>query len=157
MFIKDNKRFNPYATIEHNGVVYQGNVLSFPSVVAELGITEVPEPPVPEDYSPDYYFREEVAEAPYVVYTPKSPEQVRQARLARIPSITPWQIRKALNQLGLRDAIEQAVASADQTTKDAWEFATSFVRTDPLVVAMQSVLGKTDAEVDALFMLGASL
>ena len=157
MFIKDGKRFNPHATIEHDGTVYQGNVLAFPLVVAELGITEVPEPPIPEDYNPDYYFREETSEAPYVTYTPKSPEQVRQARLARIPSITPWQVRKALNQLGLRDAIEQAVAGADQTTKDAWEFATEFVRTDPLVAVIQAVLGKTDEETDALFILGSTL
>ena len=157
MFIKDGKRFNPYTTIEHDGVVYQGNVLSFPDTVTALGISEVQEPLMPEDYNPDFYFREETLEAPYVVYTPKSPEQVRQARLALIPSITPWQIRKALNQLGLRDAIEQAVAGADQTTKDAWEFATEFVRTDPLIATIQAVLGKTDEEVDALFILGSTL
>lgn len=157
MFVKDNKRFNPHATIEHGGVVYQGNVLAFPDIAAELGITEIPEPGVPEDYSPDLYFREELEVEPYVLYTPKPLEQVQQARRARIVPVTPWQIRKALNQLGLRDAVEQAVAVADQETRDAWEFATEFVRTDPLVAAMQSVLGKTDAEVDALFMLGASL
>ena len=157
MFIKDNKRFNPFADITFKGVTYSGNLLSFPSAMLEMGVTEVPDPPVPEGYSPDTYFRLVVDEAPYVVYEPKSPEQVRQAELARIPEITPWQMRKALNQLGLREQVETAVAAGNQDVKDAWEFATSFVRTDPLVVAMQSVLGKTDAEVDALFMLGASL
>lgn len=157
MLIKDGKRFNPFATITVDGVVYEGNVLKFPAIVAQLGITEVDEPAPPEDYSSDRYFRVETDSAPYVVYEPKSPEQIRQAELARIPEITPWQMRKALNQLGMREQVETAVAAGNQDVKDAWEFATSFVRTNPLVVAMQSVLGKTDAEVDALFMLGASL
>lgn len=157
MFIKDGKRFNPFTTIEFNGTVFQGNLTMFPNTMSAMGITEVEEPTPPEDYSADRYYRLEVQDAPYVVYEPKSEEQIRQAELARIPEITPWQMRKALNQLGLREQVETAVAAGNQDVKDAWEFATSFVRTDPLVVAMQSVLGKTDAEVDALFMLGAAL
>ena len=157
MFVKDGKRFNPFTTIEFNGAVFQGNLTMFPNTMSAMGITEIPEPPIPENYSPDTYYRLVVDEAPYVIYEPKSPEQIRQAELARIPEITPWQMRKALNQLGLREQVETAVAAGNQDVKDAWEFATYFVRTDPLVVAMQSVLGKTDAEVDALFMLGAAL
>ncbi|MFZ2972230.1 MAG: hypothetical protein WA049_06290 [Ferribacterium limneticum] len=73
-------------------------------------------------------------------------------------SITPWQIRKALNQLGLRSAVESAVASSsDQAVKDGWEFATEFVRSSPLVIGMGAALGKTGSELDALFTLGASL
>ena len=70
---------------------------------------------------------------------------------------TPWQIRKALNQTGLRDAVESAVAVAEQTTKDGWEFATEFRRDDPLLVSMGTALGKTEAELDALFALARSL
>ena len=76
MFIKDGKRFNPYATHEFDGVVYRGNILKFPAVVASLGITEIPEPDVPVDYDPDLYFRTEQDDAPYVVYTKKSQEQI---------------------------------------------------------------------------------
>lgn len=72
--------------------------------------------------------------------------------------VSPWQIRKALNQLNLRQAVEATVAfSNDQTIKDGWEFATSFVRTDPFVVLLGSQLGKTEAELDALFELAATL
>lgn len=46
---------------------------------AELGVIEVPEPPAPEDYSEDTYYRTECDAAPYVVYTRKSPEQIYQA------------------------------------------------------------------------------
>jgi len=72
-------------------------------------------------------------------------------------AVSPWQIRKALNQLDLRDAVEHAVAVADQTTQDAWQYATEFVRTDPLVVNVGLALGKSDAELDSLFELAASL
>jgi len=157
MFIKDGKRFNPYAVITVGDVTYEGNILKFPAVVTQMGITKVDEPAPPEDYSSDRYFRVETDAAPYVAYEPKSPEQIRQAELARIPPVTPWRMRKALNQLGLRSTVEASVAQADQDTKDAWEFATEFVRTDPLILVMQNVLGKTDEEVDNLFLLGASL
>lgn len=70
---------------------------------------------------------------------------------------TPWQIRKALNQTGLRSVVESAVAAADQTTRDGWEFATEFRRDDPLLSSMGAALGKTEAEIDALFALARSL
>lgn len=73
-------------------------------------------------------------------------------------SCSPWQFRKALNQLGLRDAVEYAVANShDQTVKDGWEYATSFSRYDPFVVQFGEALWKTDAELDALIMLAKSL
>ncbi len=157
MFIKDNRRFNPYTTIVLDDVTYQGNILHFPDAVASLGIVEIAEPVPPSDFSDDTYFRTEQDEAPYVVYERKSDEQIRQARLARIPSVTPWQIRKALNQLGLRDAVEAAVAAADQTTKDAWQYSTIFFRDNPLSIAIGYALGKTDEELDEVFLLAATL
>jgi len=72
-------------------------------------------------------------------------------------TVSPWQIRKALNSLALRDAVETAVASADQETKDAWQYATEFERTHPLVISLGMALGKTEAELDALFALARSL
>lgn len=70
---------------------------------------------------------------------------------------TSWQMRKALNATGLRAAIEGAVAAAGQTTKDGWEYATEFNRFDPLVLQFGAALGKTDAELDALFELARTL
>ncbi len=72
-------------------------------------------------------------------------------------AVTPWQIRKALNQLGLRTSVEAAVAAADQETKDGWEFAQEFRRDNPLIASLGVALGKTDAEIDALFDLAGSL
>lgn len=66
-----------------------------------------------------------------------------------------WQIRKALNYFGLRSAVEAAIsASGDVDLQDAWQYAPSFVRTHPLVVGMGPMLGKTDAEIDAVFDYG---
>ena len=71
--------------------------------------------------------------------------------------VSPWQIRKALNATGLRDAVEAAVAQADQATQDAWQYATEFREFDPLVLALGAGLGKTPEEMHALFELAASL
>lgn len=88
-------------------------------------------------------------------------EEIRAASAPPLESLplrcSPWQMRKALNQLGLRAGVEAAVAGADQTTKDGWEFATEFVRDDDLVQTMGAALGKTEAEMDQLFALAASL
>jgi len=46
-------------------------------------LEEIPEPTPPEDYSEDYYYRTEQDDAPYVVYTKKSDEQINQIRLNR--------------------------------------------------------------------------
>jgi len=71
--------------------------------------------------------------------------------------ITPWQLRKALNQFGLRAAVEAAVAQADQNTKDGWEFATEFRRDDAMLNAMAGALGMTSEQLDDLFHLAATL
>lgn len=76
---------------------------------------------------------------------------------APVPTVTPWQIRKALNAAGLRTAVEAAVAAADQTTKDAWEFAQEFRRDNPLIAAVATTMGKTEQEIDDLFTLARSL
>jgi hypothetical protein len=72
-------------------------------------------------------------------------------------TVTPRQIRLALTATGLRDAVETYVASASQDVKDSWEYSTVFERNHPLLVAAGQALGKTGAEIDALFDLAASL
>lgn len=72
-------------------------------------------------------------------------------------SVTPRQIRQALTQAGLRNAVEAAVAAADQDTKDWWAASTAFERTHPRVQAMAAALGVSDAQLEALWTLAASL
>lgn len=72
--------------------------------------------------------------------------------------VTQWQIRKALNQLGLRESVEKAVADSDDyDLKDAWQYAQEFVEDDPLVIKLCAAIGKTDAERHALFALAETL
>lgn len=71
---------------------------------------------------------------------------------------SPWQIRKALNALDLRQQVEDnVVASNNQTLKDGWEFATEFRSDDPFVIAMGDSLGKTPEETAELIEFASSL
>ena len=69
---------------------------------------------------------------------------------------SPWQIRKALNNQGLRQAVEDTVAT-DQDLKDAWEFANEFRSDHPFVLTMGVVLGKTEEETAQFIEYAASL
>lgn len=71
-------------------------------------------------------------------------------------TVSPWQMRRALNQLKLRDSVEAAVAAADQDTKDGWDYALEIRRDNPLINGMASGLGMTAAQLDELFLLAAS-
>jgi hypothetical protein len=80
MFIfKDTKKraneFAPYT--DADGTRY-------PRIPAEL-LEEVDDPVPPDEYliNPDYYYRTEQDDAPYVVYTRKSDKQIAEALLAK--------------------------------------------------------------------------
>ena len=71
---------------------------------------------------------------------------------------SPWQIRKALNNQSLRQAVEDAVAaSEDYALKDGWEYATEFRSNDPFVVSMGAALGLDQAGVDNLIQYASTL
>jgi hypothetical protein len=73
-------------------------------------------------------------------------------------SISPWQIRKALNQLGLRDQVEAAVASTNnRDLKDGWEFATVFIEDAPFVQSLAAELNFSAEALHQLFQLAESL
>lgn len=74
MFIKDGKRFNIYQAQEFDGTRYA--MFTDAALREKLGITEIPDPTPPEDFSDDFYYRNEQDTAPYVVFTRKSDEQI---------------------------------------------------------------------------------
>ena len=86
-----------------------------------------------------------------------------QIRLSNVPDprsimeCSAWQFRRALNQLGLRAAVETAVAAADQDTKDMWEFATTYKRLHPLIISFGVALGQSEQDLDDLFALANSI
>jgi len=83
---------------------------------------------------------------PYIPPPPVVPSVItmRQARLALLMADRLSEVNAAVNQAGEAAQIE-------------WEFATEVHRNWPLVAALQSGLGMTDADTDALFTLGATL
>lgn len=94
-----------------------------------------------------------ISETTYTyLVTNKTPEELRSSMI-----VTPWQIRKALNQTGKRVAVTSAMSQADQDTQDGWEHASQFERLNPLVVSLGADLGMTDIELDDLFILAATL
>jgi len=69
IFTATQKRCNPEASyVSPDGTRYA-------KVPREL-LTEIPDPTPPEDYSEETYYRTEQDDAPYVVYTKKSDEQL---------------------------------------------------------------------------------
>lgn len=93
---------------------------------------------------------------PPVPPQPPTPEEQREAELAAWRNSTscgPLQFRRALRALGLMQVIKEYMQTAPEEVQEAWEYASVFNRMDPLVVAMQTEMAKTDDEVDALFRL----
>ncbi len=72
-------------------------------------------------------------------------------------SITKKQGRAQLKAEGLLAAVESYIASlpADDDTRMVYEDAGTWVRTDPSVLGMMTLLQKTDADADAFFVAAA--
>jgi hypothetical protein len=68
-----------------------------------------------------------------------------------------YQIRVALNHFDLRGSVEELVTTSDLVVKDAWFYASTFMRNHPFVSDMQSKLGLSDAEVEAIFQYAKSV
>ena len=72
-------------------------------------------------------------------------------------SVSPRQIRLALNATGLRVTVESAVASGTQDLKDWWEYALDIERNHALINGMAAQLNITEQQIDDLFRLAATL
>lgn len=72
-------------------------------------------------------------------------------------SITPLQVRLALNASNLRTQVNAYVASLPQSDQDKWEYATTIERTNPTLVSGTAALGMTVQQVDDLFRLASTL
>ena len=74
-------------------------------------------------------------------------------------TVTPWQARTALAQAGLLDDIEALIDSLGPSNPAhiAWHYAERIRRDSPLIAALQSQIGLTDAQLDDLFALAKSL
>lgn len=102
MFTLNEKRINIYAPFESADGTRYGN-LTDPAVRESLGVVEIPDPTPPEDYSDETYYRTEQDDAPYVVYTAKSVEQVTQTKNARLQAQIDAMEREALVSRPVRE------------------------------------------------------
>ena len=81
-----------------------------------------------------------------------------------MPTITAAQLRLALLGLGITgaqvEAAIDAMPGADMQREAAriqWEYATTFPRQHPLVVAIGAALGMTEAQIDAAWLHAGTL
>lgn len=72
-------------------------------------------------------------------------------------SVTRRQFKQGLTRIGLRSAVEAAMAAADQDTKDWWADSLNFERSNPVMNGMAVALDKTPADIDNLFRLAVTL
>ena len=69
-----------------------------------------------------------------------------------------YKLRLALLQFGLLDDVEAFIEATDnRVAKIAWEYADEYRSDDPLAIGLGYALGKTDAEIRAVFELANSL
>lgn len=92
----------------------------------------------------------EITQAEYEALSKPVKPTIEEQRAAM--SCAAWQCKRALTAMGLRDAVESAIAAADYDMRDMWQ-ATTFRRLNPRIIAMATELGKTAEEIDALFDL----
>jgi hypothetical protein len=163
MFIRNGLRFNIYAA-QTLGDVFYPNFLD-PALRASLGITEVADPMPPDEYQthPEYWYRTEQDDAPYVVYTRKSDEQITQVDAAKIPRrVTMRQARLALLGAGLLEPVETALASLPDGAEKAaakieWEYAQEVDRDHQWVQNLSAAMGLTEQQLDVLFVQASAL
>jgi hypothetical protein len=88
-----------------------------------------------------------------------SPEEVAARRAAARAAMvcTPRQARLALQQAGLLGAVTAWIATAEETTRIEWEFASEIRRDWPAILACATVLGLTEEQLDGLFALAQPL
>lgn len=80
------------------------------------------------------------------------------AARAAIKPVTRRQMLTALHRIGLLTTIKSAVAaSGDIELQIAFDESQEFQRNNPFLASMAAALGKTDAEIDAVFALAATL
>lgn len=87
-----------------------------------------------------------------------APAVLAAAARAAIKPVSSQQMLRALHRAGLLETIQAAVAASDDVELQiAFARSQEFQRNNPFLQTMAQALGKTDAEVDAIFALAATL
>ena len=73
------------------------------------------------------------------------------------PTITNAQARQWLANAGILDQVSAAITALGGNSLIKWEYANIIERNDPLVMQLAAQLGKTSADMDALFIEASAL
>jgi hypothetical protein len=71
--------------------------------------------------------------------------------------VTPRQFRLALLSIGISPAAISAMLADDEAALTEWDYAQEIRRDHPLVESLRIALGKSEEEVDAVFVEAATL
>ncbi len=80
---------------------------------------------------------------------------VEAAKPVIIPTLSMRQARIALLNMGLLDEVEAAITTTEN--RIWWDYSPSVERSNPLVIEVLTALGKTSAEIDAMFISAAAI
>lgn len=103
----------------------------YPRIPAEM-LEEVQEPAAPEDYSDELYYRTEQDDAPYVLYTRKSDEQIAELMLAKAKAERQAEVDAITVTVGEKvfdgdersqDRMSRAINAMDDTDQTLWVLA----------------------------------
>lgn len=75
----------------------------------------------------------------------------------KVKSITPRQMRLQLIALGLRQQVEDWVATQPLAVKDWWEFSLSYERNNQMLIDAATHFGLTSEQLDQLFIEASKL
>lgn len=76
---------------------------------------------------------------------------------SKLLPLSRFQVRKVLTQFGLRQLVEDAVASGSYDLKDEWSLRDSFERKNETLCGMAMILGISDEQLDEMFEIGVTL
>ncbi|WP_156936488.1 hypothetical protein [Mesorhizobium sp. LNJC384A00] len=76
---------------------------------------------------------------------------------ADFPSLSPRQIRLALNDIGITSADVATKLAGNEAGTIEWNYATYFKRTHPLIAALTPAFALTEAQVDSLWLYAAEI
>jgi hypothetical protein len=103
---------------------YKGfSILDTPEIRDRVGVVEIADPPRPDDYSEETYYRTEQEDYPYVIYTRKSDEQIEEIRRNKIFT--------EISAIEDRQIKETARMSRERTLLDAEKLALESFGLDP--------------------------
>jgi hypothetical protein len=82
-----------------------------------------------------------------------TPEEIR----AAMPTLSPRQIRLALNDIGITSADVATQLAGNEVGMIEWNYATYFRRIHPLIASLIPAFSLTEAQVDSLWLYAAEI